>query len=188
MAFLQRGCRGFGETLSSACRVYITQRSLTGMNGCLMVQRQKTERRKGRLLWLWSAGWQAAKKALSHSPYVTCFPSASAVRICYQPAPAARLSGLNGHFFPPYLFLSLPFAESLCPVFVMWMLSLAKGKVMHDESMACSNTHKQNSHPLMSAVLSCFHIFMFQRFFFPAGGRILEVFFFVLAKGLGSDV
>lgn len=114
----------------------------------------------------WVAVWQAAKKALSHSPYVTCFPSASAVRICYQPAPADRLGGLNGCFSPLYLSLSLPFAESLCPVFVTWTLSPVKGKVMHDESMACSNTHKQNSHPLMSAVLSCFHIFMFQRFFF----------------------
>lgn len=64
--------------------------SLTGMNGGLMVQgqkkkkKQRSRRKPFGVMVGWVAVWQAAKKALSHSPYVTCFPSASAVRICYQ--------------------------------------------------------------------------------------------------------
>lgn len=57
----------------------------------------------------WVAASQAAKKGLSHSPYVTCFPNASAVRICSQHAPADQLAVLNcicfhtspGFPFPP---------------------------------------------------------------------------------------
>lgn len=53
----------------------------------------------------WIALWQAAKKGLSHSPYVTSFPNASAVCIC-QPTPAEGLSVLNciRLTMPPFLF------------------------------------------------------------------------------------
>lgn len=59
----------------------------------------------------WVAVWQAAKKGLSHSPYVACFPSASAVHICYQSAPAEGLSVLNrSHLtMPPFLFFLTSF-------------------------------------------------------------------------------
>lgn len=110
----------------------------------------------------WVAVWQAAKKGLSHSPYVTCFPSASAVRIRYQHAPAEGLSVLNcGHLaMPPFLcFLpvSLIFFFYPLPVLlvshVTWIIT-DKRTLMHVESMAAqhtytSDTHKQNSHLLI---------------------------------------
>ncbi len=81
-----------------------------------MVQRQrgkeKKRSRKGeasRVMVDWVAVWQAAKKGLSHSPYVTCFPSASAVRIRYQSAPADGLGVLNcSHLTMSPFLLPLP--------------------------------------------------------------------------------
>lgn len=108
----------------------------------------------------WVAVWQAAKKGLSHSPYVTCFPSASAVRIRYQSAPADGLSVLNcSHLTMSPLLLFLPVTpfsfplHSLSPACVTCHMDVIadKRKLMHVESMAAqrTRTHKQNSHLLM---------------------------------------
>lgn len=124
--------------------------SLTGMNGCLMVQWQKIK-----LLESWLAVWQAAKKDLSHSPYVTCFPNASAVRICYQPAPADGLGVLNCSLLTisfSFSYLPLSSSPTLCPACVTCHMDVIadKRKLMHVESMAApTHTHKQKSHLLI---------------------------------------
>lgn len=134
--------------------------SLTGMNGCLMVQWQKMKQRRRSFSshgWLGGcvAVWQAAKKDLSHSPYVTCFPNASAVRICYQPAPADGLGVLNCSLLTisfSFSYLPLSSSPTLCPACVTCHLDVIadKRKLMHVESTAApTHTHKQKSHPLI---------------------------------------
>lgn len=98
----------------------------------------KPKQREGEASWVmvdWVALWQAAKKGLSHSPYVTCFPSASAVRICYQSAPAEGLGVLNRSYLttPPFLsflpvslFSFYPPPSVLLVSHVTWMWSLTR--------------------------------------------------------------
>lgn len=77
----------------------------------------KNEAEEEKLLESWLAVWQAAKKDLSHSPYVTCFPNASAVRICYQPAPADGLGVLNCSLLTisfSFSYLPLSSSPTLC--------------------------------------------------------------------------
>lgn len=134
----------------------------------------------------WVAVWQAAKKALSHSPYVTCFPSASAVRICYQPAPAARLSGLNGRVFPP----TCPFPSPLPNLSV---LSLSRGCYrwrkgrwcMMKAWLALTHINKTPTHSCQlychASIYSCSNVSLF---FLPAEGYWRYYFFLCLWKAL----
>ena len=122
----------------------------------------------------WVALCQAAKKGLRHSPYVTCFTSASAMCICYQSAPVEGLGVLNSNCLstPPFLsFLPVSlfsFYPPPCACVTCHMDVIAdKRTLMHVESMAdqharthtnththahtcmAAGTHKQNSHPLI---------------------------------------
>lgn len=114
-----------------------THRDEQMFNGAAAERQKKKAAEKGeawRVMVHWVAGWQAAKKGLSHSPYVTCFPSASAVRICYQSAPAEPSPGLTVEPFSTSLF------SCLCHMDVL----------RHGESMVTpTHTRIQNSHLLM---------------------------------------
>lgn len=117
----------------------------------------------------WVAVWQAAKKDLSHSPYVTCFPNASAVRICYQPAPADGLGVLNCSLLTISFLLFLP-ATFFIPHTLSCLCHMSHGcDRWQEEADACwkhgrSNTHTQTKVPPthMSVVPLCFHTVMFQ--------------------------
>lgn len=105
----------------------------------------------------WVAVWQAAKKGLSHSPYVTCFPSVSAVRICYQPAPADGLSVLNcSHLtMSPFLFClpvtlpPVPCALLVSRVTWMWSLTRESWCMLKAWRLQHKRAHKQSSHLLV---------------------------------------
>lgn len=107
----------------------------------------------------WVAVWQAAKKDLSHSPYVTCFPNASAVRICYQPAPADGLGVLNCSLLTisfSFSYLPLSSSPTLCPACVTCHMDVIadKRKLMHVESTAAPTHTHTNKSPTYSYVSS----------------------------------
>lgn len=150
----------------------------------------------------WVALWQAAKKGLSHSPYVTCFPSASAVRICYQSAPAGlgvlNSSHLTTTPFPFPTCQSLHISPtSLCPACVTCHMDVIADRrtLMHVESMAAHHTrtrpwqqahiNKTSTYSYVSITLSHSHVAVS---LFFSEGRISEDIVFVLETGLGSDV
>lgn len=174
------------------------------MNRCVMVQwqRGRNEAEKGkasRVMVKWVAVWQAAKKGLSHSPYVTCFPNASAVRICYQSAPADNLSVLNcSHFTmsPSLLFLPVTlfiFPHSLFPACVSCHMDVIadKRKLMHVESMAPdaqASINKKLPPTHMSIALLRLHSHVPECVCSLLGEGYRRNIVFVFETGLGSDV
>lgn len=146
----------------------------------------------------WVALCQAAKKGLRHSPYVTCFPSASAVCICYQSAPAESLGVLNINplttpqfldFLPVSLFSFYP-PPCVCVTCHMDVIA-DKRMLIHVESMAiqharthtrtrcaCAHAWQQthiNKTPTYSYVsgsvpLSCSHVSVCVYSFSKGGG------------------
>lgn len=115
--------------------------------------KQRSRRKPFGVMVGWVAVWQAAKKALSHSPYVTCFPSASAVRICYQrrtcrQSRCLKLQSLDDDGFS---FLPVTFPIRLPSRVARHTGAMADtGTLMHVDSMdtqtrthACNNLKKK---------------------------------------------
>lgn len=97
---------------------------------------------------------QPAKRGLTHSPYVTCFSSASAARVCYQSAPAEGLRVLTrSHLtMPPvfcsYLSVQSFFTHILCPARVTCHIDVIADErmLMHVESMDAQHTQTLWAH------------------------------------------
>lgn len=119
---------------------------------------------------------------------MTCFPSASALRICYQSAPAERsrclkLQPLDYATIPVILFSPLApsvlFVSRLCHMDVM----ADESELMHVESMAHTQALTKLPPTHMSVALLRFQTVMFLLF---TEGGISHV--FMLETGLGCDV
>lgn len=119
--------------------------------------------------------WQTTKKALSHSPYVTCFPSASAARrICYQSSPAEALGlKLRSRHCPTspsslYSYQSLLFFSPSFPTHSPWPVCVSRHMdvipdertLMHAESVSSSNAHPHQAHTLFPPIATHTYLLM----------------------------